>query len=318
MTAQRVKLDIDATREERRIKTMLKTGKIPTGQTLESEPLSAIGPRTMASDFASQPAIERSGIETPATGAWTRNAEVVLMQGPPGVGKSHLLCGLGSRAIQLGFSVRYFRFDDLLTALRTDAHLPPARLKGRKYMSSALLLVDEMGYDPMTREEASLFFRLVSDRYGRGAFAIGLERMATRWLTHHHEQEHPGLDRTPGGRRGAGHRDPRPAAPPRPRPQHQGAQLPPPRSRGRLQGLNAGAGAPVARGRGGRALTLAVSAPSAAATEAPHLVNLGVAVALLSLRRSFTVARASSALICPSRRSRLRCASRRELVFKPS
>jgi hypothetical protein len=39
-------------------------------------------------------------------------------------------------------------------------------------MSGALLLVDEMGYDPMSREEASLFFRLVSYRYGRGAMII--------------------------------------------------------------------------------------------------------------------------------------------------
>ena len=39
-------------------------------------------------------------------------------------------------------------------------------------MSSSLLLVDEMGYDPMSREEASLFFRLVSYRYGRGAMLI--------------------------------------------------------------------------------------------------------------------------------------------------
>ena len=48
------------------------------------------------------------------------------MQGPPGVGKSPpLLVGLGVQAIQLGFSVQYFRFDELLTALRADADLPP-------------------------------------------------------------------------------------------------------------------------------------------------------------------------------------------------
>ena len=101
--------------------------------------------------------------------------------GPTGVGKSHLLSGLGIRAIQLGFSVQYFRFDELLTALRADAHLPPARLKSRKYMSSALLLVDEMGYDPMNREDASLFFRLVSYRYGRGAMIITTNKSIRDW-----------------------------------------------------------------------------------------------------------------------------------------
>lgn len=158
-----------AGREERRVRTMLKSSKIPTGQTLENF------------DFAFQPAIERSRIETLATGAWIRSAEAILIQGPPGVGKSHLLVGLGVRAIQLGFSVQYFRFDELLTALKVDAHLRPERLKKRKYMSSALLLVDEMGYDPMTREEASLFFRLVSYRYGRGAMIITTNKSIRDW-----------------------------------------------------------------------------------------------------------------------------------------
>jgi DNA replication protein DnaC len=151
-------------REEHRIKTRLKSAKISTGQTLENF------------DFAFQPAIERSRIETLATGACIRNAEVILMQGPPGVGKSHLLCGPGIRAIQLGFPVQYLRFDELLTALRADAHLPPARLKSRKSLSSALHPVNEMGYVPMNREDASLFFRPVSYRYGRSARIITTDK----------------------------------------------------------------------------------------------------------------------------------------------
>lgn len=51
----------------------------------------------------------------------------------------------------------------------------------RKYMSSSLLLVDEMGYDPMSREEASLFFRLVSYRYGRGAMIITTNKSIRDW-----------------------------------------------------------------------------------------------------------------------------------------
>ena len=48
-------------------------------------------------------------------------------------------------------------------------------------MSSSLLLVDEMGYDPMSREEASLFFRLVSYRYGRGAMIITTNKSIRDW-----------------------------------------------------------------------------------------------------------------------------------------
>jgi DNA replication protein DnaC len=158
-----------AGREERRVRVMLKNSKLPSGQTLENF------------DFAFQPAIERSRIDTLATGTWIRNAEVVLLQGPPGVGKSHLLAALGIRAVQLGFSVQYYRFDELMAALRHDAQLPPPRIKMRKYMSSALLLIDEMGYDPLNREEASLFFRLVSYRYGRGAMMITTNKSIRDW-----------------------------------------------------------------------------------------------------------------------------------------
>jgi DNA replication protein DnaC len=48
------------------------------------------------------------------------------------VRKSHLCVGLGVKAVQLGFSVQYFRFDELMTALRADAGMPPARLKRRR------------------------------------------------------------------------------------------------------------------------------------------------------------------------------------------
>ena len=97
------------------------------------------------------------------------------------MGKSHLCIALGVKAVQLGFSVQYFRFDELMTALKADAEMPPARLKRRKYMSTALLLVDELGFEPMTRQEASLFFRLVSYRYGRGAMLITTNKSIRDW-----------------------------------------------------------------------------------------------------------------------------------------
>ena len=64
---------------------------------------------------------------------------------------------------------------------RQGHDVAPAKLKRRKYMSTALLLIDEMGYDPMTRAEASLFFRLVSYRYGRGAMIITTNKGIRDW-----------------------------------------------------------------------------------------------------------------------------------------
>ena len=101
-------------REERRIRTSLRFSNLPAGQTLENFA------------FAFQPAIERSRIDTLATGAWIRGAEVVLLMGPPGTGKSHLCAALGLKAVQLGFSAQYYRFDELMMALKVDAAVPPA------------------------------------------------------------------------------------------------------------------------------------------------------------------------------------------------
>ena len=156
-------------RDTSRIATMLRASNLPSGQTLADF------------DFAFQPAIERSRIDTLATGAWVRGAETVLIQGPPGVGKTHLAVGLGVKAIEQGFSVQYFRFDELLMHLRRDSDLPPSRLRRRKYLSTALLIIDELGFEPMNRQEASLFFRLVTYRYRRGAILITTNKSIRDW-----------------------------------------------------------------------------------------------------------------------------------------
>lgn len=156
-------------REARRVRTSLKLSGLPSGYSLADF------------DFAFQPSIEKSRIELLATGAWVRAAETLLIQGPPGVGKSHLAIALGVKAIEQGFSVQYYRFDELLLELRQDAALPPARLRRRKYLSTALLIIDELGFEPMDRHAASLFFRLVTYRYGRGAILITTNKSVRDW-----------------------------------------------------------------------------------------------------------------------------------------
>ena len=143
-----------ACRDERRVRTSLRLSGLPTGQTLSNF------------DFGFQPSVERSRIETLATCAWIREKESLLIQGPPGVGKTHLAVALGVRAIENGFSVAFHRLEDLLAALKRDAEVHPARLRQRKHMNVALLVIDEVGFEPMTRTEASLFFRLVTTNKG--------------------------------------------------------------------------------------------------------------------------------------------------------
>lgn len=156
-------------REHRRIKTTLRLSNLPTGMTLAGF------------DYAFQPSIEKSRVETLATGAWIKASETLLVQGPPGVGKTHLAVSLGIKAIEQGFSVQFYRFDELLVALRADAGIPPNQLRRKKYLSTSLLVIDELGFEPMNREAASLFFRLVSYRYGRGSILITTNKSVRDW-----------------------------------------------------------------------------------------------------------------------------------------
>ena len=158
-----------AARDERRVRTSLRLSGLPTGQTLSNF------------DFAFQPSVERSRIETLATCAYLRERESLLIQGPPGVGKTHLAIALGVRAVENGFSVAFHRLEDLLAILKRDADVSPQRLRQRKHMNTALLIIDEVGFEPMTRQEASLFFRLVSYRYGRGSILITTNKGVAEW-----------------------------------------------------------------------------------------------------------------------------------------
>jgi len=156
-------------REERRVRTCLQLSGLPSGQTLEGF------------DFSFQPGVERSRIETLATCQWIRENRTLLIQGPPGVGKTHLAAALGLKAVEHGFGVIFYRLEELLAALRRDADLAPARLRSKKYLSTSLLIIDEVGFEPMTRQEASLFFRLVSYRYQRGSILITTNKGIRDW-----------------------------------------------------------------------------------------------------------------------------------------
>ena len=109
-----------------------------------------------------------------------RERQNVQFLAPPGVGKSHLGFALGVKAIKNGFSVLHTVLD-VLHALKADAAIPPARLKAKRYLNSALLIVDEVGFRPLDRMEANLFFRLVSARYERASIIVTTNKHVCDW-----------------------------------------------------------------------------------------------------------------------------------------
>jgi DNA replication protein DnaC len=147
-------------KQERRVATSLKLSGLPVGKTLEGF------------DWTFQPRADRQKLEMLSTCAYVRARENILFLGPPGVGKSHLAAALGVKAVKNGFSVTHFSLDELMHALKADAAVPPARLKAKRYLNTALLIVDEVGFRPLDRHEANLFFRLISARYEKGSIVL--------------------------------------------------------------------------------------------------------------------------------------------------
>lgn len=108
-------------RDERRVRTSLRLSGLPTGQTLGNF------------DFAFQPSVERTRIETLATCAWICERESLLPPGATRCRQDDLAVALAVRAVENGFSVAFHRLEDLLAALKRDAEGHPARLRQRKH-----------------------------------------------------------------------------------------------------------------------------------------------------------------------------------------
>lgn len=156
-------------KNERRIATSLKLSGLPPGKTLEGF------------EWTFQPRADRTKLEALGTCAFIRQTENVLFMGPPGVGKSHLAVALGVKAIKNGFSTQHYILDDLMHVLKGDAAIPPRRLRSKRYLNSALLVIDEVGFRPLDREEANLFFRLVSARYEKGSIILTSNKHVRDW-----------------------------------------------------------------------------------------------------------------------------------------
>lgn len=156
-------------RENRRIKAALRMARLPVVKTLAGY------------DFSFQPSLDRNRILALAGLDFIERAEVVHLLGPPGTGKSHIATALAVEAVRAGKAVYFIPLADLIAQLTKAEREGMLREKIRFLTRASLLVVDEIGYLPVTPGGANLFFQLVNARYEKGAMILTSNRGFAEW-----------------------------------------------------------------------------------------------------------------------------------------
>ncbi len=100
---------------------------------------------------------------------------------PTGTGKPHLAIALGVEAVKAGRSVYFSPLADIVDSLARAEREGTLRQRIRFLCRASLLIVDEIGYQPITPSNGNLFFQLVNGRYEKGAMILTSNRGFGEW-----------------------------------------------------------------------------------------------------------------------------------------
>jgi len=163
-----------AQKEQRRIETTLKISGLPFIKGIDEF------------DFTFQPKLDRQKVMSLFDLTFIRQQGNIIFLGPPGVGKTHLAVSLALKACQAGISIYFTTMEDLITKLKKD-HEAGRPGRGRSYYKSSLVIVDEVGYTPINREECNLFFRFIANRYEKASTIITSNKAFSDWTELFHD-----------------------------------------------------------------------------------------------------------------------------------
>ena len=156
-------------REGRRFRNALKLSGLPHHKTIDEF------------DFAFQPDLDPRKVKDLAALQFVTDRSNVALLGPPGVGKTHIAVALAVAACQAGYSVYFTTLDDLVRQLKLAEATGRFANKLGTYLRPSVLVLDEVGYLPLGREEANMVFQLVSRRYEKGSIILSSNKSFSEW-----------------------------------------------------------------------------------------------------------------------------------------
>jgi DNA replication protein DnaC len=156
-------------RNNRRLQAAMRSSRLPAVKQLRDF------------DFTFQPSLRREQIESLHELGFVERRENVIFLGPPGVGKTHLAISLAIAAAQSGRRVYYGTLADLITSLEEAQASGRLQARLKVLTHPAVLVVDEIGYLPISRTGAMLFFQLMTRRYEHASTVLTSNKGFEEW-----------------------------------------------------------------------------------------------------------------------------------------